>query len=94
MRKASVTRHLEPALMATYEAMPSPRLVVAVGDEACGGGVLQGSYAALGGADKCLPVDVYIPGSPPRPQAIIEGLLVALGRRVARPLVNGSASDR
>ncbi len=76
----AVTRHLEPALLATYEAMPSPKLVVAVGDEACGGGVLQGSYAIAGGVDRCLPVDVYIPGSPPKPQALIQGLLMAVGR--------------
>jgi len=76
----AVTRHLQPALMATYVAMPSPKLVVAVGDEACGGGVLQGSYAVAGGVDRVLPVDVYIPGSPPRPQALIHGILLALGR--------------
>ncbi|MBI3968626.1 MAG: 4Fe-4S dicluster domain-containing protein [Chloroflexi bacterium] len=76
----AVTRHLERALQATYEAMPSPGLVVAVGADACGGGVLQGSYAVAGGVDRCLPVDVYIPGDPPRPQALIFGLLVALNR--------------
>lgn len=76
----AVTRHLEPALRHTYEAMPSPRLVVAVGDEACSGGVLQGSYMVAGGVDRFLPVDVYIPGDPPRPQAIIHGLLVAVDR--------------
>jgi Ni,Fe-hydrogenase III small subunit/ferredoxin len=76
----AVTRHLEPALRATYAAMPEPRLVVAVGDEACSGGILQGSYAVRGGVDRCLPVDVYIPGDPPRPQALIQGLLVALDR--------------
>ncbi|MHB0869251.1 MAG: NADH-quinone oxidoreductase subunit B family protein [Chloroflexota bacterium] len=76
----AVTRHLEPAMRATYEAMPSPRLVVAAGDEACGGGVLQGSYAVAGGVDRCLAVDVYIPGDPPSPQALIHGLLVALDR--------------
>ncbi|MDO8671183.1 MAG: NADH-quinone oxidoreductase subunit NuoB [Dehalococcoidia bacterium] len=76
----AVTRHLEPALLATYEAMPAPRLVVAVGAEACSGGVLQGSYAVAGGVDHCLPVDVYVPGDPPRPQAIIQGLLIAVQR--------------
>jgi Ni,Fe-hydrogenase III small subunit/formate hydrogenlyase subunit 6/NADH:ubiquinone oxidoreductase subunit I len=76
----AVTRHLEPAMRAAYEAMPEPRLVVAVGDEACSGGILQGSYAVRGGVDQCLPVDVYIPGDPPRPQALIQGLLVALDR--------------
>jgi Ni,Fe-hydrogenase III small subunit len=76
----AVTRHLEPALYATYDAMPAPRLVVAVGSEACSGGLLQGSYAVAGGVDRCLPVDVYIPGDPPSPQALIHGLLVALDR--------------
>ncbi|MHB1131776.1 MAG: NADH-quinone oxidoreductase subunit B family protein [Chloroflexota bacterium] len=76
----AVTRHLEPALRATYEAMPSPRLVVAAGNEACGGGLLRGSYAVAGGVDRCLPVDVYVPGDPPCPEALIQGLLVAMGR--------------
>ncbi|TAK31329.1 MAG: 4Fe-4S dicluster domain-containing protein [Chloroflexota bacterium] len=76
----AITRHLESALHATHEAMPEPRLVVAVGDEACSGGILQGSYAVAGGVDRCLPVDVYIPGDPPCPQALIHGLLIALDR--------------
>ena len=76
----SVTRNLRQAALRTWEAMPEPRLVVAVGACACGGGVLQGSYATSGGVDKVLPVDVYIPGCPPRPQALIHGLLVALDR--------------
>jgi Ni,Fe-hydrogenase III small subunit len=76
----SVTRNLEAAARATYEAMPEPRLVVAVGACACGGGVLQGSYCTAGGVGNVLPVDVYIPGCPPRPQALIHGLLVALDR--------------
>jgi Ni,Fe-hydrogenase III small subunit len=76
----AVTRHLEEALRRTYEAMPAPRLVVAAGAEACGGGILQGSYAVRGGVDLCLPVDVYIPGDPPRPQALIHGLLIAMDR--------------
>ena len=76
----AVTRNLEIALRRTYEAMPWPRLVVAAGAEACGGGVLSGSYAAAGGVDQRLPVDVYIPGDPPRPEAIIFGLLMAMDR--------------
>lgn len=76
----SVTRNLEQAALMTYEAMPEPRLVVAVGACACGGGVLQGSYATAGGVPNVLPVDVYIPGCPPRPLALINGLLIALGR--------------
>ena len=76
----AVTRNLEPALLATYEAMPAPRIVVAVGDEACSGGILRGSYACAGGVDRGLPGDVYVPGDPPRPQALIEGLLIAAGK--------------
>jgi Ni,Fe-hydrogenase III small subunit len=80
----SVTRHLEQAVLMTYEAMPEPRMVVAVGACACGGGVLQGSYCTAGGVPNVLPVDVFIPGCPPRPNALIHGLLVALERRVPK----------
>jgi Ni,Fe-hydrogenase III small subunit len=76
----SVTRHLEQAARRTYEAMPQPGLVVAVGACACGGGVLQGTYCTAGGVANVLPVDVFIPGCPPRPQALIHGLLLALDR--------------
>jgi Ni,Fe-hydrogenase III small subunit/formate hydrogenlyase subunit 6/NADH:ubiquinone oxidoreductase subunit I len=76
----AVTRHLEPALKYTFDAMPAPAMVIAVGSDACGGGLLHGSYAVLGGVDKCLPVDIYVPGDPPRPEALIQGLLLALGR--------------
>lgn len=76
----SVTRHLEQAAQMVFEAMPEPRLVVAVGACAIGGGVLQGSYCTAGGVPNVLEVDVFVPGCPPRPQALIHGLLVALGR--------------
>ena len=76
-----ITRHLEPALWATYEATPEPKLVIAVGACACEAGFLAGSYAVAGGVDRRLPVDVYIPGCPPRPEAILHGILLAMGRR-------------
>jgi Ni,Fe-hydrogenase III small subunit/formate hydrogenlyase subunit 6/NADH:ubiquinone oxidoreductase subunit I len=80
-----VTRNMEIALRRTYEATPEPRIVVAVGACGCSGGIFgEGGYAALGGIDRVLPVDVYIPGCPPRPQAILNGLLVAMGVREAR----------
>jgi len=80
-----VTRNMEIALRRTYEATPEPRVVVAVGACGCSGGVFgEGTYASLGGVDRVLPVDVYVPGCPPRPQAILNGLLVAMGVRAAR----------
>jgi Ni,Fe-hydrogenase III small subunit len=80
-----VTRNMEIALRRTYEAAPEPRVVVAVGACGCSGGIFgEGTYAAVGGVDRVLPVDVYIPGCPPRPQAILNGLLVAMGVREAR----------
>jgi Ni,Fe-hydrogenase III small subunit/formate hydrogenlyase subunit 6/NADH:ubiquinone oxidoreductase subunit I len=80
-----VTRNMEIALRRTYEATPEPRVVVAVGACGCSGGIFgEGTYASLGGVDRVLPVDVYVPGCPPRPQAILNGLLVAMGIRQAR----------
>ena len=75
-----VTRNMELALLKTYRAMPEPKLVVAVG--ACGisGGIFGENYASLGGVDQVVPVDVYIPGCPPRPQALLQGILLAVGR--------------
>jgi len=80
-----VTRNMEIALRRTYEAAPEPRVVVAVGACGCSGGIFgEGTYAAVGGVDRVLPVDVYVPGCPPRPQAILNGLLVAMGIREAK----------
>ena len=75
-----VTRNMELALLKTYQAMPEPKIVVAVG--ACGisGGIFGKNYASLGGVDNVVPVDVYIPGCPPRPQALLHGILLAVGR--------------
>ena len=75
-----VTRNMEVALKKTYLATPDPRLVVAVG--ACGisGGIFGQNYASLGGVDQVIPVDVFIPGCPPRPQALMQGILMAIGR--------------
>jgi Ni,Fe-hydrogenase III small subunit len=65
-----VTRNMETALLRTYEAAPDPRVVVAVGACGCSGGIFgEGTYAAIGGVDRVLSADVYIPGCPPRPQA-------------------------
>ncbi|MFZ5646158.1 MAG: NADH-quinone oxidoreductase subunit NuoB [Bacillota bacterium] len=76
----SVTRNLETALKKTYEAAPGPVLVVAVGACACGGGVFKKAYAAGGGVGRHVPVDVFIPGCPPTPAMIIQGILKAVKR--------------
>ncbi len=75
-----VTRNMEEALIKTYNAAPSHKLVVAVGACACSGGIFKNSYAGKNGVDSVLPVDVYIPGCPPRPQALIYGILKAIGK--------------
>jgi Ni,Fe-hydrogenase III small subunit/NAD-dependent dihydropyrimidine dehydrogenase PreA subunit len=78
----TVTRNLEIAARRTYDAMSAPRLVVAVGACATSGSPYPSGYASGEGAPSILPVDVFIPGCPPRPEAIIEGLLLAVGRIV------------
>ncbi len=75
-----VTRNLETAVRRTYEAVPEPRVVIAVGACAASGGIVPRSYASAGGVDQILPVDVFIPGCPSRPEAIIFGILLAVGR--------------
>ena len=75
-----VSRNMELALRKTYDATPAPRLVVAVGACGCSGGIFGQNYASLGGVDKVIPVDVYIPGCPPNPHALLHGILTAIGR--------------
>ncbi len=74
-----VTAAMEGYLLRTYEAMPEPRLVVAAGTDACSGGIWSGPETR-GGVDSVLPVDVYVPGDPPPPIALLHGLLLAAGR--------------
>lgn len=75
-----VTRNMELALRKTYDAMPAPRMVVAVGACGCSGGIFGQNYASLGGVDRILPVDVFVPGCPPNPHALLHGILLAIGR--------------
>jgi len=76
-----VTRNMELALRKTYDATPDPRLVVAVGACGCSGGIFGVNYATRGAVDAVIPVDVYIPGCPPNPHALLHGILLAMGRR-------------
>ena len=74
------SRNMEIALLRTYEATPNPKIVIAVGACACSGGIFADTYATTGGIDKVVPVDVYIPGCPPRPEILLQGLLLATNR--------------
>ena len=76
-----VTRHMEQALRIAYDAIPDPKLVVAVGDCGCDGGIFGASYATRGGVAKVLPVDVTVPGCPPPPLAVLQGILTAISAR-------------
>ncbi|HQT47079.1 MAG TPA: NADH-quinone oxidoreductase subunit B family protein [Acidocella sp.] len=70
-----VTRNMAAALQLTFEAMPAPKFVIAVGDCACTGGLFAESDACLGPVSKVLPVDLTLPGCPPDPMALLEGLI-------------------
>jgi Ni,Fe-hydrogenase III small subunit len=73
-----VTRNMREALARTYHATPDPKWVVAVGDCARDGGLFSGSYAVVGGVSAVVPVDLHIPGCPPRPVQLLKGLLSLL----------------
>jgi Ni,Fe-hydrogenase III small subunit len=73
-----VSRHMETALKRTYDATPEPKLVVAVGDCGCSGGIFGEGYASCGRVANVIPVDVAVPGCPPTPTALLQGILTAI----------------
>ncbi len=75
-----VTRQVRDRLIRVYEQMPEPKFVVAVGTCACSGGVFRECYNVYPGLDAVLPVDAYIPGCPPKPEAIINGVAALLAK--------------
>jgi Ni,Fe-hydrogenase III small subunit len=75
-----VSHHMEEALRRTYDATPEPKLVVAVGDCGCDGGIFGESYASCGKVANVIPVDVTVPGCPPPPIDILRGILAAVRR--------------
>jgi Ni,Fe-hydrogenase III small subunit len=76
-----VAKNMEMALRIAYDAMPDPKLVVAVGDCGADGGVWGKTYATCGGVSEIIPVDVAVPGCPPPPTAILQGILTAIAKR-------------
>lgn len=86
-----VTSGMMQPLLETFDVMPDPKVVIAVGVEAVSGGLVGESYASRGGVGGTLPVDVFIPGSPPSPFGILQGILTALGKI---SLDAGSDDDR
>jgi Ni,Fe-hydrogenase III small subunit len=76
-----VSRHMEVALRRTYAATPHPKLVVALGDCGCTGGIFGVNYATCGRVSNVIPVDVAVPGCPPSPTRILQGILAAVSAR-------------
>jgi Ni,Fe-hydrogenase III small subunit len=76
-----VSRNMEVALKRTWEATPDPKLVVAIGDCGRDGGIFGESYASCGGVGSVIPVDVVVPGCPPTPKAIMQGILTAISAK-------------
>ena len=83
-----VSKHMVGALRRTYAATPDPKLVVALGDCGCTGGIFGANYASCGRVSNVIPVDVAIPGCPPSPTRILQGILAALSRSPAQPSAN------
>jgi len=71
----TVTKKMLPQIIRLYNQMPEPKYIIAMGACACGGGPFKEGYSVVSGIDKYLPVDVYIPGCPPTPQALIHGMI-------------------
>ena len=76
-----VTRMARERLLRIYEQMPEPKFVMAVGSCALSGGAFQGCYNVMGGIDQVIPVNVYVPGCPPRPEAIVNGIVQLLSAK-------------
>jgi Ni,Fe-hydrogenase III small subunit len=81
---------MEVALRRTYDATPDPKLVVAIGDCGCTGGIFGESYASCGRVSNVIPVDVAVPGCPPSPRHILSGILTAISKPVSDTFLSQS----
>jgi Ni,Fe-hydrogenase III small subunit len=88
-----VSENMRGPLLKTYEAMPDPKRVLAVGTCAITGGVFGKSFMSAGGVGMVLPVDMEVPGDPPPPLAVLHGLLVVAGRKMPLPLSTQSREE-
>ena len=75
-----VTRQIKDRIIRIYEQTPDPKFVIAVGACAMSGCVYRGAYNIMGGLDQVIPVDIYVPGCPARPDAILDGVVKLLGK--------------
>ena len=86
-----VSRNMEVALRRTYDATPEPKLVVAIGDCGCTGGIFGEGYATCGRVSNVIPVDVAVPGCPPSPRQILTGILTAISKAPANPRASSTS---